>query len=540
MGRFAALMVMAVAAMAWPSTAAAATPSITSLSPTSGPAGTVVTITGHHLLNTMLVRFAGQSATFTVLTAGKVRAIVPATAVTGTVTVTTRSGSTESPQPFTVTTGLVTNPRYAGPGEPVAASGSGFPPGADVVLDFDGAQVAEGRTNAQGGFEALDFTVPNAPFGPHDLLAISGAFAFPITFIVESDWAYGRHDVAGSGDDGSENSISAANVGSMVKHWSFTLAGRPAGQPVEADGVVYIGDSKGDFYAINASTGAQKWMVTPGGDVFGAAAVDGTTVLVGDGFSLFALNTANGKTKWSFGTSGSVISSPAISSNEVFFTGWNGTSQALYSLNETNGKQNWMHPLASTTVAGSPSLSSQDVYVPDDSGAVYAIVRSTGKQDCKHAVGGLPETTPDIANGEVYVVATGSGTHDLWDLNGLTGAKIWADNVNATYNAPAYDNHQIFVTTEGELNSGVLALNAGTGVQNWLGAVFDSSNDSSPAVANGVVYDDCLGSLVAFNESTGAPLFSSTESIVEGSPIVDSGQVIIPDINSDTLYAYGL
>ena len=70
--------------------------------------------------------------------------------------------------------------------------------------------------------------------------------------------------------------------------------------------------------------------------------------------------------------------------------------------------------------------------------------------------------------------------------------------------------------------------------------MFDSSNDSSPAVANGVVYDDCLGSLVAFNETTGAALFSSTESIVEGSPIVDSGQVIIPDTNSDTLYAYGL
>ena len=244
MGRFAALMAMAVAAMAWPSTAAAATPSITSLSPTSGPAGTVVMINGHHLLNTTLVRFAGQPATFTVLTAGKVRAIVPATAVTGTVTVTTRSGSTETPQPFTVTTGLVTNPRYAGPGEPVAASGSGFPPNADVVLQFDGTQVAEGRTNAQGGFEALDFTVPNAPFGPHDLVAISGAFAFPIQFLIETDWAYGRHDVSGSGNDGART----RSPPPTWPRWSGTgrsrSPGGPPSEPVEADGVVYIGDNK--------------------------------------------------------------------------------------------------------------------------------------------------------------------------------------------------------------------------------------------------------------------------------------------------------
>ena len=45
---------------------------------------------------------------------------------------------------------------------------------------------------------------------------------------------------------------------------------------------------------------------------------------------------------------------------------------------------------------------------------------------------------------------------------------------------------------------------------------------------------------MAFDETTGNPLFSSTESIVRGSPIVDNGQVIIPDMNSDTLYAYGL
>jgi eukaryotic-like serine/threonine-protein kinase len=496
-------------------------------------------ITGTHLTSTTSVRFAGRPATFTVLTPAKVRAIVPATAISGTVTLTTNLGSTESRVPFTVTTGLVTTPRYAGPGEPVAASGSGFPPSADVVLDFDGVQVAAGRTNAAGGFQALDFTVPDAPFGPHDLVAVSGAFSFPIKFLVESDWAFGRHDVAGSGNDGSENTLSSSNVGSMVKHWSFTLASSPA-TPVEAGGVVYLGDASGDFYAVDATTGKQKWMVQPGNQVGGAAAVDGNTVFVGDGFTLFALNTANGKIRWSIGTSGTVLRSPAVSSNTVYFTSWNGSMQTLYSLNETSGAVNWTRPLSTSTIGGSPALSSADVYVADYSGTMYAVNRSTGKLDWKKSVGGSPGGTPDIANGEVYVVATGSSTHQVWDLNGLTGAKIWADNEFPSYNSAAYDNHAIFLTTTGELNSGVLALNAGTGAQLWVGAVFDSLNNSSPAVANGVVYGDPLGNLVAFDEATGAPLFTSTESIDGGSPIVDSGQVLIADSNSHSLYAYGL
>ena len=397
----------------------------------------------------------------------------------------------------------------------------------------------QGRTNAQGGFEALDFTVPNAPFGPHDLVALSGAFSFPIRFLIETDWAYGRHDVSGSGNDGAENALSTANVASMVRHWAFTLAGTPEGA-VEANGIVYIGDVSGDIYAINAGTGTQKWMVTPGNDAGSAPAVDGNMVFVGDGGSLFALNASNGKTKWSIATSGTVKSAPAVSSNTVYFTGFNGTSWALYSVNETNGSVNWTRALSSS-IPGSPALTSADVYVTDDSGTAYAVNRGTGKIDWKKAtLGGPSAGTPDIANGEVYVVANGSSGHQLWDLNGTTGTKIWANDPSPAFSSVSYDNHMVFLNTSGGSSGGVLALNAGTGAQAWFTNIFGTETFSSPAVANGVVYADPYTNLVAFDEATGNPLFVSTESISDGSPIVDNGQVIIPDMNSDNLYAYGL
>jgi len=64
-------------ALALPSVAAAAPPTITSFSPTSAPAGTKVTITGTDLAGATIVRLGGMIATFTVLSPTQIRATVP-------------------------------------------------------------------------------------------------------------------------------------------------------------------------------------------------------------------------------------------------------------------------------------------------------------------------------------------------------------------------------------------------------------------------------------------------------------------------------
>jgi hypothetical protein len=69
-------------------------PSITSFTPTSGPAGTSVVITGINFTGATSVTFSGTPATaFTVNSATQVTATVPANAISGTVCVTTPSGT---------------------------------------------------------------------------------------------------------------------------------------------------------------------------------------------------------------------------------------------------------------------------------------------------------------------------------------------------------------------------------------------------------------------------------------------------------------
>ncbi|HEV2397766.1 MAG TPA: choice-of-anchor tandem repeat GloVer-containing protein [Candidatus Sulfotelmatobacter sp.] len=79
-------------------------PKINSFSPSSGPVGTVVTITGVSLTQTTKVTFGGVKATsFTVNSDRQVTATVPSGAKTGKIVITTPGGTAKSPTTFTVT-----------------------------------------------------------------------------------------------------------------------------------------------------------------------------------------------------------------------------------------------------------------------------------------------------------------------------------------------------------------------------------------------------------------------------------------------------
>jgi uncharacterized repeat protein (TIGR03803 family) len=79
------------------------TPQITGFKPTSGPVGTLVTITGVSLTQTTNVTFGGVKASFTVVNDTKVTATVPRGAITGKIAISTPGGTDVSSGVFTVT-----------------------------------------------------------------------------------------------------------------------------------------------------------------------------------------------------------------------------------------------------------------------------------------------------------------------------------------------------------------------------------------------------------------------------------------------------
>src|SRR6266545_5505169 len=136
MSRFAGTVIMASLVLAGLAEPAAAAPSISGFSPTSGPAGCQVIISGSGFSGLTAITFNGHSATFTQNSSSQITATVPASATTGPIAVTQPNGTATSSSDFTVaSTSCPTISSFSPPSGPVGTSvtingtnfsGSGF------------------------------------------------------------------------------------------------------------------------------------------------------------------------------------------------------------------------------------------------------------------------------------------------------------------------------------------------------------------------------------------------------------------------------
>ncbi|WP_201979721.1 IPT/TIG domain-containing protein [Hymenobacter rubidus] len=153
-------------------------PSISYFSPTSGPVGTTVDLFGYYFTGATQVLFNGTSATYTVVSATNIRAIVPTGATDGLIKVTTPTGTGTSGSIFTVTPSVVVSYGYgpnstynaAAVGNVVTVYGSGFT-GATGV-SFNGTA---GTNITVTGNTQLTVTVPaGATTGPISVTTPAG------------------------------------------------------------------------------------------------------------------------------------------------------------------------------------------------------------------------------------------------------------------------------------------------------------------------------------------------------------------------------
>jgi len=155
-------------------------PTITGFTPTSGPVGTSVAISGTNFTGATAVAFNGVSASFTVGSATSIQAIVPAGATTGPLSVTTPAGTATSSGAFTVVLPptLTTFTPSSGPvGTSVAISGTNFT-GATAVA-FNGVSASftvVSDTSIQATVPAGATTGPLSVTTPAGTATGSGAF----------------------------------------------------------------------------------------------------------------------------------------------------------------------------------------------------------------------------------------------------------------------------------------------------------------------------------------------------------------------------
>jgi outer membrane protein assembly factor BamB len=185
--------------------------------------------------------------------------------------------------------------------------------------------------------------------------------------------------------------------------------------PAVANNMVYIGEIGGDggITAYNAKTGSIVWgnHQTIGGVNSSPTVVDGVvyfgaTWYTGAGY-VYALDASSGAQKWRLSASGGVSSSPAYSNGIVYIGSQTGN---LYGIDASSGLL-----LCSASIGpigySSPVVANGVLYIGSEDGNLYAFdadscpITGTLPQLLKLPLGyGSPlESSPTVANGMVYV-----------------------------------------------------------------------------------------------------------------------------------------
>ncbi|MFD0226181.1 outer membrane protein assembly factor BamB family protein [Streptomyces hirsutus] len=243
----------------------------------------------------------------------------------------------------------------------------------------------------------------------------------------------------------------AVDAANGKKRWSFRLGGRPARTPVViegphgeqqtlytrgsgvatapvvADGSVYVGrvdGTDGELYAIDATTGKQRWRHSypshdSGLDALAPVVVDGTVCVAGVDGTLFAVDAATGKERWTRPGKGAQMFPPVADASEtVYLPSGHGTLHALHAI---SGKRRWTFRgegrfLAPVAVGGT-------VYVQEDQGNLYAVDGTSGKQRWSFSPKGKADvlTTPVVDDGTVCFSDKGV----LYAVDAETGRERW-------------------------------------------------------------------------------------------------------------------
>jgi len=434
-----------VLAPATTATAVTAVPKISSFSPTSGAAGTAVTITGSNFTGATAVKFNGVASVFTVNSSSQITATVPAMpGSTGPITVTTPGGTATSSTGFTVVPAVLLSPATGPPTTTVQVSGTGFGVSEGVDLFFDTTDLALAGTGATGSFGPISVTVPGAASpGTHWISAQgrhSGLFA-QAPFTVNTNWAQFRYSRKHKGTNPYENVLSPSNVSQIDQDWSFTTGAPVDSSAAVANGVVYVGSEDSKIYALNASTGAQLWSFTTTGlGVDSSPAVANGVVYVGSfDAKIHALNASTGAELWSFTTGFVSFSSPAVANGVVYVGSLDGK---IHALNASTGAELWSFTTGNG-VDSSPAVANGVVYAGSEDGKIYALNASTGAQLWSFTTGNRVESSPAVANGVVYA---GSDDGKIYALNASTGAELWSFTTgSAVFSSPAVANGVVYV-----------------------------------------------------------------------------------------------
>jgi outer membrane protein assembly factor BamB len=277
-----------------------------------------------------------------------------------------------------------------------------------------------------------------------------------------------------------DRTLYALDATSGDQKWSFSALDGIRSTPAVVDGTVYVGSDDNRLYALDAASGKEQWHFEDEFAVDSSPTVTDGTVYVGNGNEkLYALDADTGDTEWVFEISGGMATTPAVVDGLVYGVS-GGHPGKVYAVDAATGTEQWRF----TTVIKlytAPAVVAGTVYVGSDDKHLYALNASDGSEQWSYETGPIWDSSPAVMGKTVYV---GSGK-TVYAIERTTGETVWTVETETDVASPAtVAVDTVYIGTEG---GALYALDIADGTVRSRFQV-GGALSTTPAVVDGHIY----------------------------------------------------
>jgi len=384
---------------------------------------------------------------------------------------------------------------------------------------------------------------------------------------VKSGWTKYQHDLANSGSNSDETTISPANAATLTLKWTFQATSKPSqphyvtAEPTVADDRVYIGAWNGVMYALHAADGTVAWqfdtadphpeqrgnlqgiqssaaVLADGRVYFGAA--DANIYCLSDKGALIWKTSLGNPDQTGPGSEGAhAWSSPAIIDGKVF-VGRASHEDApcirgrFFALDQDTGAILWQQNIVPDKVCDNApaTICASDAECPGGSCVANKVCTKQATQFCtsdadcdtniagnfcSDSKGGAITSSAAIDAGRNHVyITTGDCLQQgaIGDAESImafdmdSGARLWANRANPIGETSDFDyisSPSVFTATDGMTTRDLV------GAGNKNGAFYAVDRDTGSLVwSRSVVPGFVIGGFIGSHAVAGGQIFSGT------------------------------
>lgn len=266
--------------------------------------------------------------------------------------------------------------------------------------------------------------------------------------------------------------LDASEAGVPRELWSNAelASDKIVAQPLQVNGMVYVGAADNTLFALDAETGVEQWRFETGHSIWAQPTYqDGILLVASLDRNLYALDAETGDLKWKSPLTGALSGKPVVGEGLVFATGFD---ENLHALDLETGEEQWVAP-TDDWIWSAPTLADGVLYFSDSLGDIYAVSAVDGTEIWKvQTPAGPVQTSPVVFEDMVYVASQGNVDDELEQgiilaLFRADGEEVWRQNTPARlYTTPVVVDDALVVALESE-NALLIGYNLQTGGQKW-------------------------------------------------------------------------